>query len=55
MTVFSVQAKLPSHQYLRLLGDLEKLGKWSPFDSLELQPSSADCRYNNNEIFVDGV
>ena len=56
MTVFSAQTKLPSHQYLRLLGNLEKLGKWSPFDSLELQPSSADCRYNNiNNEIVDGV
>ena len=51
MVVFSVQAKLPSRQYVRLVGNLEKLGKWSPYDSLELQPSPGDCRYIcNNKI-----
>ena len=43
MILFSVQAKLPSRQHIRLLGNLEQLGKWSPFDSLKLQPSSVDC------------
>ena len=46
MTVFSAQTKLPSctPEYLRLLGNLEMLGKWSPLVNL----------YNSNEI-VDGV
>ena len=45
MVVFSVQAELPSRQYVRLVGNLEKLGKWSPYESLELQPFPRDCRY----------
>ena len=48
MVLFSVQAKLPSQQHVRLLGNHENLGKWSLHDSVELKPSpgDSDCRFD---------